>query len=63
MHHAEATAADWLELAAEARANADDPRCTPESRDFLDRAAMDYEIAAIAVHLAERTHMRTGRLP
>jgi hypothetical protein len=63
MHHAEATAADWLDLAAEARDLADDPRCSDESREYLDRAAMEYEIAAIAAHIAERTPMRTGKLP
>jgi plasmid stabilization system protein ParE len=62
-HYAEATAADWLELAAEARGLADEPGTSPESRDHYGRAALEYEIAAIAAHLAERTPMRTGRTP
>ena len=63
MHHAEATAADWLELASEARELADDPRCTPESREYLERAAMEYEVAAIAAHISERIPVRTGGRP
>jgi hypothetical protein len=47
MHHAEATASDWLELAAEERHLADDPRCTAECREYHERAAMDYEVEAV----------------
>jgi hypothetical protein len=60
---AEATAADWLELAAEARELADDPRCTPEGREYLERAAMEYEVAAIAAHISERIPVRMGGRP
>lgn len=61
MPHAEATADDWLELAAEERQLADDPRCTAECREYHERAAMDYEVAAIAAHIAERMPQKEGQ--
>jgi hypothetical protein len=63
MHHAEVTADDWIELAAEARAAADDPRCSAECREYHERAATDYEVAAIAAHIADRMPIRTGGAP
>lgn len=61
MHHAEVTADDWLDLAAESRAMADDPRCSDECREYHERAAMDYEVAAIAAHIAERMPQKEGQ--
>jgi hypothetical protein len=39
MHHAEATASDWLDLAAEERHLADAPGITAERRELSRRAA------------------------
>jgi hypothetical protein len=63
MHHAEATSDDWLELAAEARRLADDPGISPECREYHERAAVDFEIAAIAARLAGRIPLDMRKLP
>lgn len=57
MHHAEAIATDWLELAHEMREMAERPETTDERREMYLRSAMHYEVEAICAHIAARTPM------
>jgi hypothetical protein len=47
MPHAEVTASDWIEMAAEARRLADAPGCTAERREMYLRTTMHYEVEAV----------------
>jgi hypothetical protein len=47
MPHAEVTASDWIEMAAEARRLADAPGCTAECREYHEHAAMDSQTSEI----------------
>lgn len=57
MHHAEAIANGWLELAHEMRAMADAADTTDERREMYLRSALRYEVEALAAHVAARTPM------
>lgn len=51
--HAEALPTDWMELAREMRALSEAPGISAERRELYLRAAMHYEVEALAAHFRD----------